>query len=111
MFFQSPSGDIGCVISDEDVRCDVQNSTFEPPPKPADCDLDWGSALVVQPDKRGEFLCHGDAAMNASAEKLEYGHSTRLGPFVCGSSQSGMTCTHEPSDHGFTVSKASYRLF
>jgi len=59
--FQSPSGNIGCVIGRQGgVRCDIRNRDWRPPPKPASCMLDWGFGLTVGRRGRGQFVCAGD---------------------------------------------------
>ena len=35
--FQSPSGNIGCMIISGTARCDIVHRTWVPPPRPASC--------------------------------------------------------------------------
>src|SRR5690349_1741503 len=35
--FQSPSGNIGCVIAGDIARCDIVQRTWQPPARPASC--------------------------------------------------------------------------
>ena len=114
--FQSPSGNIRCSMGLEEdgggwARCDVYEHSWAVPPRPADCDLDWGSiATISTKDRKGTMgACASDAA--GGPDRLEYGHALRLGAVECRSGQTGMECLALRTRHGFFVSKASYRLF
>jgi hypothetical protein len=109
--FKSPTGNIGCVLDASYARCDIRERTWTPPPKPANCDLDWGSGLAVSPADAGTIVCAGDTAYDPGAPVLSYGQRTRQSSMVCASAESGVTCTHEASGHGFFLSRDSYRLF
>lgn len=79
--FASPSGNIVCHLSEDDVRCLVRESNWEPPPNPADCPLQYG------PDANFEgFMCVGDTSIYSAALDLEtYGATswhTRRDPVV-----------------------------
>ena len=113
-FFKTPSGNIHCgLIVDggyHEARCDIMSSSFAPPPPPADCDLDWGEALVVS-DGPGTFICHGDTIIDPESPVLPYGATTMVGPMECSSERSGVTCQNVNTGHGFSVRKAAYTLF
>ena len=108
--FQTPSHNIGCYLDASSARCDISQKSWTPPPKPADCELDWGGGLSVDPRSSG-VVCAGDTVLDASAPVLAYGEASEAGDFVCVSDQTGMTCTHRPSGHGFQLSRQSYKLF
>lgn len=114
VFFRSPSGNIGCMIATGDwaeARCDLMQLTSPIPPAPADCDLDWGHAFGIGPqDTRGYRICAGDTVMDPSSMVLNYGDHIDLAGFRCTSEKTGMTCTN-PAGHGFTIAKASQKLF
>ena len=114
MFFQSPSANIFCMIATGDwseARCDIMQMTTKMPPPPADCDLDYGHAFGIGPqDTRGYRICAGDTVADPKAMTLGYGDHIDLGGFRCTSEQTGMTCTN-PAGHGFTLAKASQKLF
>ena len=114
MFFQSPSGNIACMIATGDyaeARCDISTLTSKIPARPADCDLDYGHAFSIGPQNmRGARACVGDTVADPSAMTLAYGDHIDLGGFRCTSDEGGMTCTN-PSGHGFTLSKAKQSLF
>ncbi len=108
--FQSPSHNIGCYLDGAGARCDISQKSWTPPPKPADCELDWGGGLSVD-TKRSRVVCAGDTVLDPSAPVLAYGEASEAGAFVCVSDQTGMTCTHRPSGYGFQLSRQSYKLF
>lgn len=107
--FRSPTGNIGCMFHEATVRCDIQEHDWKPPPRPASCDHDWGSAFFV--DSRGaRHICYGDTVLGAD-EVLEYGTTAVHDGLQCTSERSGMTCRHLRTGRGFTVARASYRFF
>jgi hypothetical protein len=108
--FQSPSGNIRCVI-DRTVftRCDITDRDWSPPPKPRSCEFDWGNSLALGFRGRGRFLCVSDAV--DSARKLDYGQSIKRGRFSCRSRTSGIRCVNVRNGHGFAVSKQRVRRF
>jgi hypothetical protein len=111
--FRSPTGNIGCAIYLGDyavARCDLLELTPSYRDRPADCDLDWGSAFAVGPVGRGEVACVGDTVFDPGASILDYGQEIRLGPFTCASAETGVTCTNAEG-HGFSVRRAEQRVF
>ena len=109
--FQAPSKNIGCTIAGENARCDIREHDYTAPPKPADCDLDWGDAIGVDSSGKAEFVCHGDTAFAPDSETLAYGTDSKVGPFTCASRSEGITCTNDDSGHGFFIARDRYRLF
>lgn len=109
-FFQSPSGNIGCVIGKLEVRCDIREHDWTAPPKPAWCELDWGSGVVVGHHGRAEIVCAGDTALG-EGEHLAYGDAIARGRFRCTSRRRGMRCVNRRNDHGFLLSRESVRRF
>jgi hypothetical protein len=112
--FQTPSGNIACMADDVDgdgrweLRCDVGERDWRGP-SARDCELDSGDAVGMRPTGRPFWVCHGDTILR-SGPVLGYGSTWRVGPFTCASARAGVTCRNR-SQHGFTVSRASYRLF
>jgi hypothetical protein len=109
--FKSPTGNIGCMLDASYARCDIRERSWPQPPKPGNCDLDWGNALAVSAGRPGTIVCAGDTVFDPAAPVLPYGQRTRQSSIVCASAESGVTCTHEASGHGFFLSRDSYRLF
>ena len=99
-FFASPSGNISCQIdyrrgsSPDSAYC----VSFTPPQN-------------VSMNAQGVLsICSGgDSCLSnppGGEPTLEYGQSKGIGPFVCLSETSGMTCTVASSGRGFTVSSS-----
>jgi len=108
--FTSPTGNIGCLIDKEMVRCDIAEREWAPPPAPDSCTLDYGQGITLRAGAPPEFVCAGDTALNSDAA-LPYGESIQGGLIRCDSEESGITCTDMETGRGFTLSKAAYELF
>jgi hypothetical protein len=108
--FVSPSGNIGCYLTESAARCDIVRKNWEPPPAPTDCDLDWGSGISVSGAEEAAFTCAGDTVLGAK-DKLAYGKSLRAGDFTCSSDSKAMRCENTKSGHGFTLAIEQYNLF
>ena len=108
--FRTPSQNIGCYLTAEAARCDIVKKSWDPPPKPADCELDWGNGISVYQEQEAAFTCAGDTVLGAG-DVLDYGRSLQAGEFVCDSSSAAMRCSNVSSGHGFTLSVQQYQLF
>jgi uncharacterized protein DUF6636 len=110
--FKTPSGNIGCLYdsSPSFLRCDIRSGLLPAPPRPASCDLDWGDSVSLARRGRTKLVCHGDTALLPSAPVLAYGRIWRRGPFTCTSRRGGLTCENA-ADHGFFLSRGSWRRF
>ena len=100
--FKSPTGNITCVIS-----------TDADQPQFAQCEL-RSKAKGFFVSRRGHVRSYGvDPFDDLSGRRfvLRYGRSVRLGPFVCISRATGMTCRSRLSGHGFTISRERQRVF
>lgn len=60
--FQLPSGNIRCLSVEGRLRCDILGFTYRPPPRPHDCDLDWGGAVEIGATGRARLVCPGARA-------------------------------------------------
>lgn len=109
-FFASPSGNLACSLARTGAVCEIDEHAFPEPAQPADCDLDHGTVLAIEPEGPARFLCHGDTAFVDGATVVPYGGRISNGAFVCSSSEAGMSCSTAEGDHGFFLSRASYRL-
>lgn len=112
-FFRTPTGNIGCAISDEGARCDIGQRDWTAP-RPAGCpaESDYGQGLAVDDeDGPGTVVCAGDSVLDPSAQPLDYGNSISAGDFTCTSEQVGVTCRDDGDNRGFFISTQSYRLF
>ena len=112
--FASPSGNILCFMSASYAfaSCRVEDSTWRPSPRPANCDGDWGPDIDVGPDRPANFRCATDAVPYdwKMRRRLAYGHDLRVGSLTCSSRTSGISCRDPRSQHGFTVNRAAYDL-
>jgi len=102
--FRTPTGNIGCFLDRASARCDIHDHTYSAPPKPADCDLEWGDAIQIRGGPAA-FVCHGDTALDPSASVLAYGARTRQGSMVCESAENGVTCFQEGTGNHFFISR------
>jgi hypothetical protein len=108
--FQSPSGNIYCVLDSGGVGCDISDYTYLVPPGPPCAQhLGWGSRFSLTPGKPAVMECHGDTLRVPGEPTLDYGQSISAGTITCDSEPTGMTCT-DSSGHYFRVSKDSYNL-
>jgi len=114
VFFQSPTKNIHCVISDgewAEARCDMDQLTPTYTHQPDGCDVDWGKSFGVGPDSaKGALLCVGDTINLSDAQVLAYGKSIALGGVTCVSAKTGMTCKNG-AGHGFALARAKQSLF
>jgi hypothetical protein len=111
LIFRTPSKNIGCDLRADSVRCDIGHKNWAPPPKPADCPLDWGNGVYVDKTKVADFLCAGDSLLGATPVILLYGEAARAGEFLCDSEVAALHCENEKTGHGFTLSAQDYHLF
>jgi hypothetical protein len=108
--FVSPSHNIGCVMDSQAVRCDIRDHSWQSPPKPKSCDVDYGGGVAVDKKGRAQFLCAGDTTLEAGPV-LAYGDSISQGRFRCESQEAGMRCVNKRTGHGFFLAKQTYKLF
>lgn len=108
--FISPSGNVGCVLDADYARCDIVDRDWNPPPRPADCEFDYGQGIGLAPGERAAFVCAGDTTLGGG-RVLGYGDSLTRGRLTCDSSEDGISCRDTASDRGFTLSREIYQLF
>jgi hypothetical protein len=108
--FQSPSKNITCDLAAGTVRCEIVKRDWEPPPRPAACQLGWGHGMSIESGKP-DFLCAGDTIIGTATTVLPYGSSLRAGSIQCDSGNAAMRCVDQKSQHGFTLSVQDYNLF
>ncbi len=109
--FLTPSRNIGCAISSDQVRCDIVERSYDLPPKPASCHGGFGRSIAVGRAGIAAFVCVRDTVIDPGAPILGYGSSTQVGDFGCTSSTESISCYHLESDHGFELSRDSPALF
>lgn len=106
--FQTPSGNIGCDIQDGVAACVVGENSWDVPPPDEYCDATWGLSVEVASGP-ATLTCRGDAT--AQGPPLPYGHEIEFGPILCRSDESGVTCNHQDTGHGFKVNRASFDVY
>ena len=108
--FESPSGNVGCVISTAGARCDIREHSWRPPPKPRSCPVDWGNGLAVERRGFAHWVCAGDTVLGAGTV-LGYRSSITRGTFTCTSRRNGVRCVNGRTEHGFKISRRTARWF
>ena len=108
--FQLPSGNIHCLAVDGRLRCDILGFGYRPPPRPRDCDLDWGGAVEMGAQGPARLVCHGDTVADPKSPVLSYGNAWQGGGIACTAAQTGLRCTNAQG-HGFEIARARLRLF
>jgi hypothetical protein len=83
--FKTPSSNIHCQYFEGEsdkgtpirtVRCDTRDIANRPPPRPRDCELEWGQAFEVGAEAMpAERICYGDTIMDAKLATLAYGQA------------------------------------
>jgi hypothetical protein len=108
--FEAPSGNIGCIMTEQGARCDIIHHSWPLPKKPKSCEFDYGGSLFVGDKGRGSYGCVSDSAFGAGPV-LPYGESIRKGRFRCTSEEIGVRCRNRRNGHGFLLSRQRVRLF
>jgi Family of unknown function (DUF6636) len=109
--FQSPSGNISCLIGGSSVACDVSDYTYQVPPgPPCSQHISWGNRFNLQQGKAAEMECHGDTLRIPGEQTLSYGQTISAGTITCESEPSGIKCADSSTGHYFRVSRDSYNL-
>ena len=60
--FISPTDNVACMIEPSRARCDIIDRDWSLPPRPADCELDYGQGITLSAGAPAEFVCAGDTA-------------------------------------------------
>ena len=108
--FRTPSGNIGCTFASglgpsPDLRCDIRSGLKPRPPRPRNCELDWGFGYSMAPTGRAHVVCAGDTALIRGSRVLRYGSGWSRDGFTCKSRITGLRCVNR-SGHGFFLSRA-----
>ncbi len=109
--FSSPSGNIGCYIEPTNVRCDIAERNWSPPPRAASCSemTGWGQGLQLTVGQPADFVCAGDTALT-SGSPLAYGDKIVSGSIECTSTQAGMSCWDFVYGGSFDISREGYNI-
>jgi eukaryotic-like serine/threonine-protein kinase len=109
--FVTPSGNISCSMSADEVRCDVGQNNWKLPTKPADCKADFGNGTVLDGTARGALSCASDSVADSSLKVLDYGTAVWSAGVLCSSRETGVRCENPQTKHGFQVARAAYDVF
>jgi hypothetical protein len=121
--FASPTGNIRCILSDNDtpapmVMCQIGHHTYLAPPgstmdgEPCEPGTDLGRDFRLDQGKPEYITCTYSALGSGTGSwpALDYGQTRSLGTITCGSEPAGVTCTDRSTGHFFRVSRDSYQL-
>lgn len=89
--------------------CSIDDADWAPPPRPADCDLGWGSDVELGDD--AFFACVGDVRIYRQPEEVSYGSEVERGRYACAVEETGVTCRNADTGAGFSISRSRYELF
>ena len=106
--FVTPSLNIICSSFENKLRCDLHENTSQLPPRPKDCDLEWGNAFEMSLKGKPSRVCVGDAVPGGPI--LEYGKTWDYQGFHCSSEMTGLTCVNQ-NKKGWMLKKIEQRLF
>jgi hypothetical protein len=118
--FQSPSGNINCVLASGFADCLVRRHTWRNAPRrPASCDLDWVAAEISLSGARVRVgACRGDVGPLCGPQRglrcttLAYGRSVTVGAIRCASAANGVTCRRRDGRRvGFRIAREGYAIF
>ncbi len=111
-YFQVPSGNIHCAASSlYGLDCEIGTIAAKIPPRPKDCDLDWGYRFMMSTTGISKRGCYGDTiGRDPKHPVLAYGKMWRSQEFSCLSKRTGLTCQNQ-SGHGWNLSKGKQQLF
>lgn len=105
--FQMPSGNIGCVMSEESVLCAIRTFDYQPPDV-AGCAADTGVAVRLDSDGTAHVCSTGTPEFGDAAQ-LPYGESRTVGEFTCTSSEAGISCSNAAGQE-FSLRRADFAL-
>jgi hypothetical protein len=74
-----------------------------------DCELDWTGLYVERIGAAGRE-CAGDTVLSNTAPTLAYGRTWQRSGIECLSHETGLRCVNQKG-HGFTLARASYKIF
>jgi Family of unknown function (DUF6636) len=113
----TPDGNIGCALiagkgsRGGEARCDIRRHSWPTPKKPASCELDYGSGLVVGAHGRATFVCAGDTTLNQGTTLPVRGRGVGVGPYRCDNLGDAVRCINRKTGHGFKLSRTVAKRF
>jgi hypothetical protein len=112
--FVLPSGNIYCAVvgtktSEPSLRCEIRSMLNPMPPRPRDCEFDWGAGLLLLSSGDAKILCVGDT-VGGSEYTLQYDKTWKNSGFECVALTTGLSCAN-PSGRGFFLSRQKWYTF
>ena len=107
--FTSPSGNIGCLIDTDQVRCDIAERDWTPSPRPASCpaEVGWGQGVQLSVGEPADLVCAGDTTLG-TGDPLAYGDKIVAGSLECTSQEAGILCWDFQYGGEFLISRQTY---
>lgn len=110
--FDTPSGNIACVVGVSADSSDIECTIYErsgPPAAPALANCPAGHSFLML-NRGGVSVSCGGRFTGRAFEEAPYGVTGRFGGFTCQSETTGLTCTNEDG-RGFFLSRRAQRVF
>ncbi|MFD1344252.1 DUF6636 domain-containing protein [Litorisediminicola beolgyonensis] len=113
--FETPSGNIDCVVGvggdSSDITCTIYERSGPPArPRPGSCRGTWGHSFEMFSRGAVRMICDGPLRNGSAQEIAPYGVTGAPGGFECTSERTGLTCRNEDG-HGFFLSRRAQRVF
>lgn len=111
--FQLADHSVGCLITDDTVRCDLMvDHTYTPPKNPnPGCQGDYGSSITMPAGKAPFFGCISDTVYDPHAAVLPDGGDTLVGNVMCFADGPTVTCLNMSDAHGFYLGPDAFSVF
>lgn len=100
VWFESPSGNIRCLIAEGTGKADARCVTLQP-----------RQAAQVVEGERARHLAFGRVGPLAPAEALPYGTSVFSAGLLCNSRTAGISCVDTSTGKGFRIAREGVVLF
>ncbi len=112
VYFPSPSKNIFCGLTQDQAFCKIYEHEWPDPASDKEGGSPYGHASFVV-DSQGARATHGDFGDLSEANIVEapYGTVLTVAPSECEVATTGVTCRNLMNGHGFTVARASYKVF
>jgi len=108
--FITPSKNITCMAYGGTLRCDIGINEAPIPPKPSDCEFDWGGSFIMGLKGKPRRGCVSDAIVSPDHKVLPYGKTWNHDGFTCKSAIDGLTCWNR-SKKGWFINKVEQKFF